>query len=154
MNEFPLYELDWLLLPSCQEFRYLHVAATWEPGIPSLHTYICWWGAESLHDLFHLRRSWGEHWKTGSGWSLKFASLWTHAHKSRLPEFHNVSYWLLAGLWSEDSKSIHAAWLYIKNAACIGFQTIFPKVFNSTILLWNEHHTIILIIFHPILPIF
>jgi hypothetical protein len=23
VNEFPTYELDWILLPSCQEFRYL-----------------------------------------------------------------------------------------------------------------------------------
>jgi hypothetical protein len=41
VNEFSPYALDWVLVPSCQEFRCLHVAVTWEPGIPTLHTYIC-----------------------------------------------------------------------------------------------------------------
>jgi hypothetical protein len=68
--------------------------------------------------------------------------------------------WALENLvrlvWSEDSKSIHASWLGYTSRMlhALFFTPFFTKVFNSTTLLWNEHHTIILILFHPIFPIF
>jgi hypothetical protein len=73
VNEFPPYELNSVLVPICQEFRYLPVAATWEPGISTLHTYMSVRRADSLHDLFHCCGSQVKHWKTWSGWALKFA---------------------------------------------------------------------------------
>jgi hypothetical protein len=80
-----------------------------------------------------------------------------------------IAAWLIPLLWKSgwalenlvrrsdlkiQSPSCNLARVYIKNVDCVVFHPIFSKVFNSTILLWNEHHTIIFILFHPILPTF